>query len=77
MRRRGPIMLAAAAVGAVFVAGLFIHGWVGAVLLLLVDALLATMSVATWSRVRPQGRPLRVLVIAAIAVVAVIKIVHG
>jgi hypothetical protein len=77
MRRRGPILLSAAAIGAVFVAGLFIHGWVGAALLVLTDAVLATMSIGTWSRVRPQGRPLRILVIAAVAVVAVIKIVHS
>jgi hypothetical protein len=77
MRRRGPILLGAAAVGGVFVAGLFIHGWVGSVLLLLTDTVLVTMSVTTWSRVRPQGRPLRILVIAAIAAVAVTKIVHS
>ena len=77
VQRRGPILLAAAAVGAMFVAGLAIHGWVGAVLLLLTDVVLATSSVATWTRVRPQGRPFRVVIIALILVLAIVKIARG
>jgi hypothetical protein len=73
MRRRLLVLLAALAVGVVFAVGLFVHGWVGGVLLLAVDAALVAMAVLTWPHLRPQGRPLR---IAVIAVVAVIKLAH-
>jgi hypothetical protein len=77
MQQRGPILLGAAAVGALFLAGLFIHGVVGGVLLLLTAAILVTLSWGAWSRMQPQGRPLRVVVIVVIAVLAVLKIAHG
>jgi hypothetical protein len=77
MRQRGLVILAAAIVGGVFVAGLFIHGRAGGVLLLLTDAVLITMAAATWTRIRPQGRPLRLIIIAAVAVVAVVKFATG
>jgi hypothetical protein len=77
MQRRGPVILVAAAIGALFVAGLFIHGVVGAVLLLLTDVVLVTISAALWSRIRPQGRPLRVGIIVIIAAIAVAKLVAG
>jgi hypothetical protein len=77
MPQRLAIILVAAAVGAIFATGLFLHGWVGGVLLLLTAAILASMTRLTWNRVRPQGRPLRLIVIAAIAVIGVIKIAHG
>lgn len=70
-------LLVASTVGAIFVAGLFIHGWVGGVLLLITAAILASLTRLLWNRVRPQGRPLRVLVITAITVIGIIKIVHG
>jgi hypothetical protein len=74
MRQRARTFLGAAVVGAVFLAGLIIHGTVGAVLLLLVDAVLITLAAATWSRVRPQGRPLRLAIITVIAVIAIAKL---
>jgi hypothetical protein len=67
-------LLSAVAVGALFVAGLFVHGPVGALLLLATDVILIMLSAATWPRIRPQGRPLRVAVIAVIAGVAVAKL---
>lgn len=77
MPQRLTNLLAATAIGAIFVAGLFIHGWVGGALLLVTAAILAVLTRLLWNRVRPQGRPLRLLVIAAITVIGVIKIVHS
>jgi hypothetical protein len=77
MQRRLLILLAALAVGVLFAAGLFVHGVLGGVLLLAVDALLIAMAALTWRHLRPQGRPLRIAVIAVIAVVAIVKLAHG
>jgi hypothetical protein len=77
MQRRLLILLAALVVGGVFVAGLFIHGRIGGALLLVVDAVLIGMARVTWPHLRPQGRPLRLIVIAAVGVIAVVKLIHG
>jgi hypothetical protein len=77
MGQRLVIVLGAAIVGAIFVAGLFINGRGGGALLVLTDVILIALTVAVWNRLRPQGRPLRILVIAVIAAVAMIKLVHG
>lgn len=77
MQRRAPILLGAAVVGAVFAAGLFIHGRGGGALLLLADGALITLSLATWTRVPPQGRPLRIFIIATVGTLAVAKLVAG
>lgn len=77
MPQRLAIVVGAAAVGAIFAAGLFIAGRPGGVLLLVTAAILGALSASTWSRVRPQGRPLRLIVIAAIAAVGIVKLVHG
>jgi hypothetical protein len=75
--RRLLILLAALAVGGLFFAGLFVHGRVGGVLLLLTAVILASLTRLVWEHVRPKGRPLRILIIAAIAAVAVVKLVQG
>jgi hypothetical protein len=77
--RRGPVdrrwaILLVVAVGVVFLVGLAVHGPVGGVLLLLVAATLMLFSGAAWWRVRPQGRALRILVLAAVVVLAVAKL---
>jgi hypothetical protein len=77
MNRRPSIMLVAGAVGGVFAAGLFIPGRLGGALLLLTDLVLIGMARLTWVRVRPQGRPIRVVVIVAIAVLAAVKLAGG
>jgi hypothetical protein len=77
MARRLAVLLVAAATGAVFAIGLFVHGWVGAILLLLTDAVLIALTRVTWARLRPQGRPMRLAVIAVIAGIAVAKVVSG
>jgi hypothetical protein len=70
-------MLVAGVVGGIFAAGLFIPGRIGGALLLLTDLVLIGMARMTWVQVRPQGRPMRVVVIAVIAVIAVVKMVKG
>lgn len=65
--------LVAAIVGALFLAGLFLGGPVGGVLLLVTAGILAALSWVLRNQIRPQGRPLRVAVIVVILVVAVVK----
>ncbi len=77
MSRRLLIVLGALGVGALFAAGLFVDGRPGGVLLIVTDAVLITLTRTAWGQVRTQGRPLRVLIIAAIAVLAVVKLVRG
>jgi hypothetical protein len=71
---RGNAILLLAAVGIVFIAGLAIHGPVGGVLLLLVAATLVLFSARVWRHVRREGRPLRVVVLAAVIGLAVAKL---
>lgn len=75
--RRLLILLGALIVGGLFFAGLFIHGPVGGALLLVTAAILAALTRLVWEHVRPRGRPLRILIIAAIAVGGVVKLILG
>ena len=68
------LFLAAAAVGALALAGLFIHGPVGGILLAIVVAILIFLSSATWPALHTRGRVVRGLVIAAIGALAVLKL---
>jgi hypothetical protein len=77
VQRRPVIVLGAAVVGAIFVAGLFIHGRIGGALLLLTDAILIGLTRLTWPHLPPRGRPLRLIIIAVIAVIGVVKLVAG
>jgi hypothetical protein len=56
-----PVVLAA-----LFIGGLAVHGWGGAVLLLLVTAFLAWLAVLSWPALSPQTRLLRVLALAVL-----------
>ena len=71
---RSNAILLVVGVGVVFLLGLAIHGPVGGILLLLVAAVLVMFSRGAWSHVRREGRPLRILVIAAIVALAVLKL---
>ena len=73
-RSRLANLLVAIAVGGVFLAGLFTHGAVGAVLLIAVAAFLGYVSSQTWSALHPRGRSARLAVLAAVVAVAVVKI---
>jgi uncharacterized membrane protein YfcA len=67
-------LLIALATGVVFLVGLFVHGPVGGVLLLLVAAMLVLLSTGAWQHVRRDGRPLRVLMVAVVVVLAILKL---
>ena len=73
-QRRGNAILLVVGVGVVFLLGLAVHGPVGGILLLLVAGVLVMFSRGAWSHVRREGRPLRALVVAAVVLLAVLKL---
>ena len=72
--RRGNAILLLGAVAIATIAGLAVHGPIGGVLLVLVAATMVLFSRSAWATTRPEGRPLRVLIIAAIVVIAGLKL---
>jgi len=68
------LFLSAAVVGGLALAGLFISGPVGGILLAIVVAILVFLSSATWPALHFRGRVVRGLVIAAVAALAVLKL---
>ena len=74
LANRTNAILLVVCVGLVFLLGLAVHGPLGGVLLLLVAATLVLFSLGAWSHVRREGRPLRVLVVAAVVALAVMKL---
>jgi hypothetical protein len=77
MRRRMLMIVAAGTIGGLFAAGLFLHGRVGAGLLLITDALLIALAITNRTNTQPQKRPIRIAVILAIGAIAVVKMVRG
>ncbi|HTW21059.1 MAG TPA: DUF6703 family protein [Mycobacteriales bacterium] len=75
MPRRAVTFGIAVAVGALFIAGLFLHGVASFGLLALTDLVLVTLAVTTWPVLRRGDRLMRSVVIAAIAAVAVARLV--
>jgi hypothetical protein len=67
-------LLLAAAAGLLFVAGLVVEGAAGAVLLLVLAALV-TLSAARWSDLPSRGRAARLVILAAVAGLVVLKLV--
>ena len=67
-------VLVAVAVGAVFLAGLFVHALGGAILLIVVAVFLGYLSSKTWPVLHPRARLLRLAILAAVAVLAMVKI---
>ncbi len=63
-----PRWLPPAVIAALFVGGLAVRGWGGAVMLLLVTAFLAWLAVLSWPALQPQTRLLRVAALAALLV---------
>lgn len=75
LRSRLVTLLAAAAVGVLFLAGLMLDGGLGAGLMAVVVLLLGLLTANAWTHVPPQRRPLRIGVIVLVAAIAVIKVV--
>jgi len=61
-----PRWLPSALLAVLFVGGLAVRGWAGAVLLLAVTAFLAWLATLSWPALGAQGRALRVLAVAAL-----------
>ena len=73
-RSRLANVVVAIVVGALFVVGLFTQGVVGGVLLLAVAIFLGYLSSHAWSAIHPRGRVVRLVVLAAVVAVAVVKL---
>lgn len=67
-------LLVATVVGVLFLVGLLLSSAAGAVLLLAVAAFLVVLSAAAWPTIPSRGRTLRVLVVGAVLLIAVLKI---
>jgi hypothetical protein len=78
MGRRLAVMVGAACVGVLFAFGLFLHGRVGGALLLVVAAILGTLTYAIWHRLhRRRDLAVRLVIVAAILAIAVTKLAQG
>jgi len=61
-----PRWLPPAVIALLFVGGLAVRGWGGAVMLLIVTAFLAWLAALSWPGLQPQTRLLRVVALAAL-----------
>jgi hypothetical protein len=75
-RSRGLALLLVIAIFGLSVAGLAVRGPVGGALLLVVAAVLVTLSVGTWGQLRRQGRPVRILIAGVILGLAIAKLAN-
>jgi hypothetical protein len=69
--RQLPRWLPPVVLAALFIGGLAVHGWGGAVMLLIVTAFLAWLAVLSWPALAPQTRLLRVLALAVLLALCV------
>jgi hypothetical protein len=70
--RTGPGLFLGALV--IVLLALFLPGWIGAVLLATIIIALAALAARTWSVTAPGTRALRLAVLAAFAVLAIVKL---
>jgi hypothetical protein len=70
-------LLVATVTGLVFLAGLLTSGALAAGLLIAVAAFLTVLSTSAWSSLRAHGRRMRVLIVAVVLLIAVIKLVQS
>ena len=70
-------LLAALGVGVVFVVGLLVEGIAGALIVLAVAAVLVLLTAAAWSHLPERGRPMRVVVVALVVLIAVVKLIQA
>jgi hypothetical protein len=76
-RSRLANLLVAVGAGAVFVAGLFADGVLGALLLVAVAGFLVLLSASAWPTIPGRGRRVRVLVVLLVLVAAAVKLAEG
>ena len=74
VHRRVVILFAALATGVLFAAGLFVAGPVGGLLLALTAVILIGLATWAWPALTPRTRPVRVVVIVAVAALAILKL---
>jgi hypothetical protein len=78
VNQRLAIILGAAATGGLFALGLFIHGRVGGAILLVVAAILGTLTYATWRQLhRRRDLQVRLVILAAITALGIAKLIKG
>ena len=70
-------LLAAAAVGALFVGGLVVDGVGGGLILLTVTGVLAALAVAAWNHRPERGHALRLAVLGLVWLIAVVRLVQA
>jgi hypothetical protein len=58
-------------IAVLFIGGLAVGGWGGAVMLLVVTAFLAWLAVLSWPALRPPTRVLRVLAVAVLLALSI------
>jgi hypothetical protein len=73
-RSRIANVLVATVIGVVFLAGLLTSGVLAAVLLVAVAAFCVVLSATAWETVPPRGRRVRVLIVAVVLALAIVKI---
>ena len=61
---------------ALLLTGLAAGGWAGAIALFVLAAALGWLAVVSWPQLSAKGRVLRLAVVAAIAVIAVLRALH-
>ena len=71
-----PVWVVPLVLAALFIAGLTVPGWIGAMALVLVAAFLGWLAAVSWPRLTPSGRLLRVAAIASVLVIAGIQAVR-
>ena len=70
---RLPPVLVVIAVAAIFLAGLFVHGIAGGVLLVICDAILVGLSYTSPDRPSQRGLGARLVIVVLIALLAIAK----
>jgi hypothetical protein len=66
-----PRWLPPVVIAALFIGGLAVGGWGGAVMLLLVTAFLAWLAVLSWPAIQPPTRVLRVVAVAVLLALSI------
>jgi hypothetical protein len=77
MPQRLALLLAAVVAAAITIAGLFLDNRIGGALLLVTVAILVALARLRWAELPPNGRILRVVIVAAFAALAIARLITG